>query len=315
MEYAQLGRSEVRISRIGFGCEQLGETDWGDVDPRSVVNAVRRALELGITFFDTADVYGLGASERVLASALGDDRHAVVIATRFGVNWKSGPNGGRAKTYFDCSPNRLEDALEGSLRRLRIERIPLYLVHWPDPGTPLEATMNALAKAHRAGKIGEIGVSNFPVNLVRAANEMLRLSAVEVQYNLLDRTVEKDLVNCCQDLGLSLLAYGPLAQGLLTGKYRTNGGFKPTDRRSRLQHFQGPKWEKNLEATDRVCEVAARLKYKSSSQVALRWLLDNPTVTSVITGVKTASQIEENVGALGWTLSREQRTYLEKMAP
>ena len=314
MEYAQIGRSDVRISRIGFGCEQLGGTDWGDVDPRSVARAVRRALELGITFFDTADVYGLGASERALASALGDDRHAVVIASKFGVNWKSDPNGGRAKTYVDCSPNRLEEALEGSLRRLRIERIPLYLVHWPDPRTPLDVTMNALAKAQRAGKIGQVGVSNFPVNLVRAANEIVRLSAVEVQYNLLDRIVEKDLVNCCQDLGLSLLAYGPLAQGLLTGKYRTNGGFKPTDRRRRLPHFQGPQWEKNLEATERVCEVAARLKYKSSSQVALRWLLDNPAVTSVITGVKTASQIEENVGALGWTLSREQRTYLGGMA-
>src|ERR1035438_3561954 len=138
MEYAQLGGSDVGISRIGFGCEQLGGTDWGDVAPRSVANAVRRALELGVNFFDTADTYGLGTSERALASALGDDRHAVIIATKFGVNWKSDPNGGRAKTYFDCSPKRVEEALEGSLRRLRIERIPLYFVHWPDPMTPLK---------------------------------------------------------------------------------------------------------------------------------------------------------------------------------
>lgn len=315
MEYAALGRSGIRISRIGLGCEQLGGVDWGDVDPKSVAKAVRRALDLGITFFDTADVYGLGVSERALASALGDDRHAVVIATKFGVSWTSDPNGGRARTFVDCSPNRLEEALNGSLRRLRIERIPLYFVHWPDPRTPLDATMSALAKAQRAGKIGQVGVSNFPTSLVRAANEIVPLAAVEVQYNLLDRSVEEGLITCCQDLGISLLAYGPLAQGLLTGKYRTNNGFPATDRRHRHPHFQGPKWEQNLAAAGRVSVVAAGTKYLSPSQVALRWLLDRPLVTSVITGVKTASQIEENVGALGWALSSEQRAYLEEIAP
>ena len=180
MEYVRLSGTDLVISRVGFGCEPLGGTDWGHVGESDAVAAVSRALDLGISFFDTADVYGLGRSEEILSRALGKRRKDVVIATKFGVNWHRGPKEGRAQTFFDCSSRRAIEALEGSLRRLRVDCISLYLVHWPDPNTPIGETMQTLMKCREAGKIQHIGVSNFPVSLIREAHQAGSVVAVEL---------------------------------------------------------------------------------------------------------------------------------------
>ena len=136
MEYITLGQTGLCVSRLVFGCEQLGSYDWGKIDDQEAIAAVQRALDLGINFFDTADVYGLGRSEELLADALGSRRHEVIIATKFGINWEIDPQGGRAKTFRDATPGRVLEAVEGSLRRLKLDSIPLYQVHWPDPNVP-----------------------------------------------------------------------------------------------------------------------------------------------------------------------------------
>jgi len=201
------------------------------------------------------------------------------------------------------------EALESSLRRLRVDCISLYLVHWPDPKTPIAETMQVLMKCRKEGKIRHIGVSNFPSSRIREAHQAADLSAVELPYNLVDRRCEAEVLPLCRELGLAVIAYGPLAQGLLTGKYDLNSRFGQDDRRHRLPHFQGKALVENLRIVDRLKEMGERHQ-KSPAQVAIRWVLDYTSVTCAIAGTKSPPQIEENVGALGWSLAQDECRYL-----
>lgn len=303
MEYTTLSRTDLAISQIGLGCEPLGGVDWGKVDLAEALSAVDRACDIGINLFDTANVYGLGRSEELLSQALGIRRHEMVIVTKFGVNWHGVDRGGRAHTFFDSSPRHLEEALHGSLRRLRLDCIPLYLIHWPDPHTPIAETLEALQRFREAGKIRYIGVSNFPANLIREAHEYEGLAVVELPYNLIDRRVEREIIPCCIELGISILAYGPLAQGLLTGKYSADIAFAVDDRRQRLLHFQKDRFAKNLKTVDRLRAIGAKNQY-SPTQTAIRWVLDAPGIAGAVVGAKTPKQVEENAGAVGWHIDR-----------
>ena len=175
MEYTTLGQTGFRVSRIAFGCEQLGGYDWGKVNEKEAIAAVNRALDLGVNFFDTADVYGLGRSEENLAKALGSRRHEVIIATKAGVNWEIEPRGGRARTFLDSSPKRIVEAVECSLRRLKLDSIPLYQVHWPDQAVPVSDTMEALIKCQDQGKIQHIGYANITHTELSDAVEIHRV--------------------------------------------------------------------------------------------------------------------------------------------
>ena len=301
MEHVRVPHSDLWISRISFGCEQLGGFDWGFVNEKLAATAVEKALACGINFFDTANVYGLGRSEELLSMALGRRRHDVVISTKCGLNWETNRHGGRAKTYLDSRPQTILQSLEGSLRRLRVDCVGLCFLHWPDPHVPLEKTLETLERCVQAGKIRSLGLSNYPADLIRRACQIAPISAVESPYNLIDRRAEKDVLLCCQELGISVIAYGALAQGLLTGKYTIRSSFRPNDRRSRLLHFQGEAYRKNVSAVQRIRTAAARYG-KTIPQMAIRWVLDNPAIRCVLMGAKTFGQVEENVGALGWRL-------------
>lgn len=309
MEYTTLGESGLRVSRLAFGCEALGGYDWGKVDDQESIAAVRRALDLGINFFDTADVYGLGRSEEMLSRALGARRREVVIATKFGINWELYPGGGRARTFRDSSPKRVVEALEGSLRRLKLDSIPLYQVHWADPDVSVRDTMEALVKCQEQGKIQHIGYSNATCKALYEAHQIHQLASLEVPYNLGDRTIEEGTIPCCMELGIGVLAYEPFAQGLLTGKYDRNSKFGEDDRRHRLKHFQGIELERYLKIVDMLKKIALRYG-RSPAQVALRWVLDNTSITAAIVGIKTPDQADENVCALGWELSPADVAYL-----
>jgi aryl-alcohol dehydrogenase-like predicted oxidoreductase len=309
VEYAQLGRSDLEVSRIGFGCEQLGGSDWGHVDETDAIAAVRTALDHGVNFFDTADVYGLGHSEVTLSKALGSQRNEVIVATKFGVNWREEPGGQRATTYIDCSPKRVVEALEASLRRLRLDRIPLYQIHWPDPSTRLSDTLEALAKCQAEGKIRYIGCSNFRGDLLREAVQTQLVTSLQIQYNLLDRDAENDVLPFCQAERIGLLVYSPLAKGLLSGKYGLDSKFEETDRRSQLPMFRREIVRQHLRLIEKLREVAQKYG-RTSAQVALRWLLDRDSTSCAITGVKEPRQIEENTGAIGWSLGQQDWDYL-----
>ncbi|MGE0503340.1 MAG: aldo/keto reductase [Rhizobiaceae bacterium] len=299
-------------SRLALGCEPLGGTDWGDVDLDNARLAVSTALDVGITVFDTADVYGLGRSEEELAAALGPRRHDAFIVTKFGVRWERDPSGGRARTFRDSSPAHLTAALEASLRRLRIDAVPLYLVHWPDPATPIDDTLEVLRDARTAGKVLNFGLSNFtPDDVEKGAG--LGIAAVEAQFNLIDLNSSRGVWEVAGRHGLARIAYGPLAQGLLTGKYDQMSRFPPSDRRSRLPHFDARQWERNRRILGALEEVAKR-RGVTTAQVALRWVLDCSMVDMAVVGGRSPDQVVANAAAETWMLEADEVAALTQAA-
>lgn len=296
-------------SRLCFGCEQLGGTDWGAFDESTAVAAVTRALEQGINFFDTADVYGLGASEERLSSALGQRRHDVVIATKGGVRWTA--IGERAQTTTDCSPGYIRSAVEASLRRLRIDCIPLYQLHRFDSSVPIEATLAELARLRERGLIRAIGYSNFPPEALQDAHRLIPATSVQLAYSLLDRG-NLPIVEFCRANGIAVMAYGPLAQGLLTGRFRDRPHFETNDRRHRLGHFSAEGWERSRPLVDGLVAVASR-RQRSPATVAIRWCLDTPGITHVIVGARAPAQVDDNAEALGWSLDPSEFFELESL--
>ncbi len=272
---------------VGLGCEVLGGWDHGTVDIDLARDLTRDAWEKGITVFDTADVYGLGRGEEELSRALGSARHRAVIITKFGVRWKKGR--GRATTWRDSTPRYLRTALEGSLTRLGVDRIPVYLVHWPDGRTPIEDTIDELMRQRDAGKIGVFGWSNL--HTVHAGDLTLyqEIDAVQVPYNFLEQPA-RPVAKWAGELGIPVFAYSVLAQGLLSGKYSAADTFDTTDRRSRLQHFRPDHWPRNREALDQLSKVSA-VTERPLAELAIRWVIEQPDVTVAVVGVRSTSQL------------------------
>lgn len=303
--------TSAQLTPLALGCEALGGTDWGTIDAGQARDAVRCALECGITVFDTADAYGLGRSEEELSRALAEDRHRVTIVTKGGISWSAPPAGDRAATRRDASARYLKSAIECSLKRLRIDVIPLYLVHWPDPQTPLEETLNGLEEARLTGRILAYGLSNFAFSDVKAALKLAGIEALEGPLSLLSPdSVLREYAEA-RSAALTTLTYGPLAQGLLTGKYSPAWVFEPTDRRHRLDHFSSDAFDCNRHVLEALARVSRELD-RSPAQVALRWVLDTAVATCVIVGAKSPSQVLDNHAAQSWTLGATQRDTLNK---
>jgi aryl-alcohol dehydrogenase-like predicted oxidoreductase len=313
IEHTTLIGTDLRISRIAFGCEQLGGTDWGHVDEKNVIRAVRAALDLGINCFDTADVYGLGRSECMLAEALGEQRQNVVIATKFGINWRESEfRQTRAATFRDASAKRVTEAVEASLRRLRLDCIPLYQIHWPDPATPVEVTVEALERCRQAGKIRYIGCCNFSGVELQQVCAAGALSTLQIPYSLVQRGVEIGTLSICRESRVNVLAYGCLGYGLLSGKYSVDAVFGAEDRRSRLPLFRRDRLALNTNLLVGLAQVAQE-RGRSQAQVAIRWVLDTREVAVVIVGVKSVDQLVDNAAAMGWSLTYDEWQRLESL--
>lgn len=306
METSALGNSGLKVSRIAFGCGTISGHHYGSTDDSESIAALQKAFELGINFYDTADIYGLGHSECLLQKALGSRLKETIVSTKFGIRWDSS----KSRSYRDSSPEWLFQALNDSLKRLKIESIPLYFIHAPDPDTPLEKTLQALCKAKEAGKILHIGLSNFSLEELKFATSLCQITAVQYPYNLAERTIEKDILSFCKNTGISVLCYSPLAHGIFSNNFSTKSAFSGTDCRQRYKEFQGASFKKNLELADKIRQIAEK-NNRLPSQIAIRWILNTPKVTSAITGIRTPKQIEENVGALDWNLSKEDLDFLQ----
>lgn len=299
LEKMPLGKTGHEISRLGMGCWAIGGHGWGNVNDEDSIRAVKCALENGVNFFDTADAYGLGKSETLLAEALGSSRKDVVIASKGGVRWNE-----PGKVWTDTSPDYLRLAAENSLRRLKLDCIPLYYIHKTDDVTPIQESVFALARLREEGKIGAIGVANFNADQILQALKAAPLDAVQERFNVFDQDKSKETLSICRDHNITFVAWGALADGLLTGKFKTVTNFCDNDHRSKMDEFSGEKFLKYAKCIELLEQLAASLDHKVS-QLALRWVLDFSSYTCSLFGAKTYIQVEENLGADGWRLTKK----------
>ncbi len=302
MEYTRLGETELEVSRICFGTWQLGG-DWGDPDVDAAKAAIRRARELGINFFDTAQAYGFGQSERIVGEALRDeirnDRESVVLATKGGL--RPTDHGGVVR---DAGREWLRQGVEESLEYLGTDHIDLYQVHWPDPDTPAEETARALQELVEEGRVRYVGVSNYSAGQMLAFERHRKLDALQPPYHIFRREIEKHVLPYCEAHGVGTLVYGPLAHGLLSGKYDEDTTFPPSDWRSELSGFKGDVFAHNLEVVERLRKVAFD-RGIDVIQLAIAWVLAHPAVDVAIVGARTPEQIEGTAPATDVYLTDE----------
>jgi aryl-alcohol dehydrogenase-like predicted oxidoreductase len=269
--------------------------------------AIRAALDGGITLFDTADCYGRGASETLLGRCLPRDRDHLFVATKFGVRWDES-----GRTTRDTSPAHAKRAVEASLGRLASDVLDLVYVHWPDGRTPLEETVGALLGLKDEGKIRAIGLSNLDLRTVESALVLEATDAWQIPFSLLHLPPTEALERATE-LGIPVVAWGALAQGLLTGKYDGRCSFESDDRRRRYVDFIGDQLSRNLSVVDEVLAAARRAK-RNASQVALRWTLDHPHVSHCLFGAKRPEQVDDNRASSGWRLSTKDYASLQAAA-
>lgn len=311
MKYSSLKGLDIELSHLGFGCLQLGGYGWGKVSETEMARAVHQAIDSGVTLFDTAPIYGLGHSEEILGKILGAQRKNVILTTKVGLVWKKDKT---FEKFTNSSPANINKEIDASLRRLKTDYIDLYQIHWPDPNTSIQDTLFAMDNLKKAGKIRAIGCCNFPLNLLKEALKYSKVQTIQTPYNLIDRGAEKELLPFCDKNSIAVLTYSPIARGLLTGKYNCNTRFGPDDHRSSPtdKYFHGEDFPENLKIAQRVKVIATELN-KTPTQIALRWVLENSCVTTAIFGAKTVAQLEENIAASNFVLSKEAIQSLNKV--
>ncbi len=311
MQKVQIKKTDLNVSALCMGGCPLGGYGWGDVSRQELINAVRVAVDNGINFFDTADTYGLGESERTLSEALGSDLYNAVITTKFGVRVENG------KTFYDNSREYIFKAVEGSLKRLNRDYIDLYQVHYRDNKTPLSDVAESLEILKRQGKIRYYGLSNIHTEDMEELKQFKENPFVSFQdeYSLACRKNEKDMFCFRDEFNMTPFTWGSLGQGILSGKYDKNCKFEANDRRSRdiYVNFHGEKLLKNLEIVEVLKEIANETG-KSVSSVAIRWILDYLNDSVVIVGAKSPKQVLQNAESLSFKLTDEQITRLENIS-
>jgi aryl-alcohol dehydrogenase-like predicted oxidoreductase len=309
-----MGGSELEVSTIGFGCWEMGGTQYGQVDDQEEIRAVHRAIDLGVTLFDTAAIYGPGHSEEVLGRALGARRNEIVLVTKGGLVWDGLARGSSRR---DSSYWALTQGLEASLHRLRTDRVDLFLIHWPDVNTPMEEAARALDHLVKAGKTRYVGVSNFSADQLRGISQHAPGIANQVGYNLFDRRWERQMFPTALELGVGVMAYGPMAHGLLTGTFNRDTTFVEWDWRSHgvafgQALFTPENFPRNVEVADRLKAVAQRLG-TTLPKMAIAWVLQHPAVSVALSGTRKPEEIEHNVGALEVRFSRSDLDEIDEI--
>ncbi len=305
MEQRPFGPTGLEVSAIGFGCWEVGG-GYGDVEEAEFGHAVGRALDLGINCFDTAEGYGMGASEVALGKALGSRRDEAIIVSKFGMNYRDKPN------MRDSSRERVLTTIDKSLKNLGTDWVDVYLVHWPDRSTPFEETMSALEEVVRDGKVRAVGLSNFTLDEIETCRQAFRVDVVQYGWNMFDRRMQREILPYCAEHNIGFMAYGSLCFGLLTGTFKEDHDFGSADWRSRkgnmgaikmFENLFGPEtFPRNVRAVEELKGIAARYD-KSLPQFALRWAISHPAVSTALVGCRNIAEVEDNIGAVGWSIS------------
>lgn len=309
MEKRKLGTQGLTVSAIGLGT--MGVAWYGTPDDEEALATMAGALDRGVTFFDTSDVYAEGHSEELVGQAIRDRRDEVVLATKFGN--LLGPDGSFAGV--DGSPEYVQKACDASLSRLGVETIDLYYQHRVDPKVPIEETVGAVAELVEAGKVRYMGLSEAGAKTIRRAHATHPISALQTEYSLLSREVEEEILPTCRELGIGFVAYSPLSRGFLTGKIRdVERDLDPDDHRRKFPRFQGENFARNVELVDRIAALAEE-KGCSLGQLAIAWTLAQGRDIVPIPGTKHRSYLTENLAALEVHLGDDDLRRLDEIAP
>ena len=309
MRYTRFGQTVLEVSRICFGTWQFGG-EWGTIEERDSEAALRRALELGINFFDTAQAYGFGAAEQLLGKALESEiknrRDEVVLATKGGLRMQDG------QMLRDSSPQWLRQGVEASLRYLGTDYIDLYQVHWPDHDTPFEETAGALQEMVDEGKIRYVGVSNFDAEQMAEFEKTRKIDGLQPPYHLFRREIEEDILPYAAEHGIGVLVYGPMAHGLLGGKMSPDQEFDEDDWRAQSALFQGENFQRNLDTVEELKKFAEE-RGGTVVQLAIAWTLANPAVDVAIVGARNPEHIEGSAPAAEFELSEKDLREIENI--
>jgi aryl-alcohol dehydrogenase-like predicted oxidoreductase len=309
IERRRLGAGAAEVSAIGLGCMGMSEF-YGEGDEAESIATIHHAIERGVDFLDTADMYGVGRNEELIGRAIADRRDKVFLATKFGnVRGADGSFGGVCGT-----PDYVRSACEASLKRLGVETIDLYYQHRVDPNVPIEETVGAMARLVEEGKVRFLGLSEARPETVRRAHAVHPIAALQTEYSLWSRDAEAELLPTVRELGIAYVAYSPLGRGFLTGQFQSPADFPEDDTRRRHPRFQGENFEKNI-ALVREIEAMAAEKGCSAAQLALAWVLAQGEDIVPIPGTKRRRWLDQNIGALDVTLSRADIERIDAILP
>jgi len=309
MEQRTLGSQGLVVSALGLGCMGMSEF-YGPADESESIATIHRAIELGVYFIDTADMYGLGRNEELVGKAIRNRRDRVVLATKFG--HVRSPSGEFLR--IDGSPACVRQACDASLRRLGVEHVDLYYLHRVDPNTPIEETVGAMAGLVKAGKVRFLGLSEAAPRTIRRAHATYPITALQTEYSLWSREPEGEILPTVRELGIGFVAYSPLGRGFLSGIIKSIDDLAPDDYRRNAPRFQGENFKKNLQLVEHIQDLAKR-KGATPSQLALAWLLHQGKDIVPIPGMRRRKHLEENVAALEIKLTEEELAAIDAIAP
>jgi aryl-alcohol dehydrogenase-like predicted oxidoreductase len=313
MKYRKLGNTGINLSAVGLGCMGMSFA-YGPGDDNESVKVLNRALDLGINFWDTADMYGFGHNEELISRVLVPNRDKVFIATKFGFRIKEGASGfsGSPGTYFDGSPAYVKEAVEKSLNRLKIDTIDLYYSHRVDQNVPIEETVGAMADLVKEGKIRYIGLSEASAESLRRAYAVHPITALQTEYSILTRDAEGEILDTCRRLGTTFIPYSPLSRGLVTATITNTGSLAPDDYRRIAPRFDGKHFENNSRLVNEFAELA-NSKNCTPAQLALAWVLAQGEDMIPIPGTKKIKYLEENAAAADIILSQDDLNKIDNL--
>lgn len=320
MEYRKIGESDLELSVVTFGAWAAGGWMWGGTEQNNAVEAIKTAHKLGVTSIDTAPVYGQGLSEKIVGEAVSDlPRDEVQILTKYGLRWDTE----KGAFYFDSKDNEDNDIAihkyagkdgvikecEDSLRRMGTDYIDLYQIHWPDPTTPIEETMEAVRQLKKDGKIREAAVCNYKVEHLEEAEKYIDIISDQLPYSMLRRDIEDHIIPYCMDHDISILAYSPLQRGLLTGKMEAGQMFKEGDDRANSPYYSGDNIKRTNAFLDEIRPVA-KDHDATLAQIVIQWTIQQPGITIALVGARNPEQAKENAKAAAIELSTDELSYI-----